>query len=129
MKLISNIEHRLPLPQDAFRFTVVHHRRREQAQTGMTMLLVVPTKKSLTESTAVLQTSETVRELRPILQRAELTLRVRVVVRDMWPAVGLGHAQIGQQEGYRFAGHGGTAISVQRELAWLNPLILATFLD
>ncbi len=74
MELIRDVEHRLTLLQDAFCLPVVHHRWREQAQAGMAMLFVVPTKKSLTESTAVLQASETVRELRPILQRAELAL-------------------------------------------------------
>src|SRR6516162_4228186 len=116
MKLISNIEHRLPLPQDAFRLTVVHHRRREQAQAGMSMLLVIPTEKSLTESTTVLHTSETVRELRSILQRAELTFRVRVVVRDVRTAVCFSHPQIGQRKGHRFAAHGRSAIGVQRAL-------------
>ena len=52
MKLISNIEHGLTLLQDAFCLTVVHRRRREQAQAGMPMLFVVPAKESLTESTA-----------------------------------------------------------------------------
>jgi len=93
------------------------------------MLLVIPTKKSLAECTAVLQASETVRELRPILQRAELALGVRVVVRDVRPTMRLGHPQIGQQKSHRFAGHGGATIGVQRELAWTNSLLLATLLD
>src|SRR5215472_8766803 len=129
MKLISNIEHCLPLLQDAFCLSVVHRRRREQAQAGMPVLLVIPTKKSLTESTTVFEASETVRELRPILQRAELAFRIRVVVRNMRTAVCFGHPQIGQQEGHRFGGHGGAAIGMQCELARTNPLLLATLLD
>ena len=38
------------------------------------MLFVVPAEKSLRKGTAVLNAPETVRELRPILQGAELTL-------------------------------------------------------
>ncbi len=72
MKLVGNIEHFLALPQNVFRLAIVHHRRRKQAQAGVAMFLVVPTKKSLTESTAVLNAPKTVRELRPILQGAEL---------------------------------------------------------
>ena len=41
----------------------------------------------------------------------------------------LGHAQIGQQEGHLFGGHGGPTIGVQRELARLNALFLETVLD
>src|SRR4029077_10142525 len=80
MKLVGNIEHFLALPQNVFRLAIVHHRRRKQAQAGVAMFLVVPTKKSLTESSAILNAPETVRELRPILQGAELAFRVRVVV-------------------------------------------------
>ena len=74
--LVSNIEHILALPQNVFRLAIVHHRRREQAQAGMAMFSVIPAKKSLTESTAILNAPETVRELRPILQGAELAFRV-----------------------------------------------------
>src|SRR5215472_18947882 len=104
------------------RCIVEHHRWRDQSQARMMMLLVILTKKSLAESTTVFQTSEAVRELRPILRRAELPLRVRVVVRDMWPAVGLGNAPIGQQEGYWFGGQGGAAIGMQRELTGRIPV-------
>ena len=60
------------------------------------MFLVVPAKKSLTESTTVLNAPEAVRELRPILQGAELAFRIRIVVRDVRPAMRLGDPQIGQ---------------------------------
>jgi hypothetical protein len=71
---------------NVLRLAIVHYRRREQAQAGMAMFSVIPTKKSLTESSAILNAPETVRELRPILQSAELAFRVRVVVRDVRPA-------------------------------------------
>ena len=67
-----------------------------------------------------LKASETVREVRPILQGAELAFRVRVVVRDLRRAMCFGHAQISQQEGYRFGRHEGAAIGVQGEFASLR---------
>jgi hypothetical protein len=64
--LVSNIEHILALPQDVFRLAIVNRRRRQQADAGMTVLIVVPPKKTLTESTTVLDAPKAVRELRPI---------------------------------------------------------------
>jgi len=58
------------------------------------MLLLVPPKKPLRKDTTALYAPETVRELRPILQGAELTLRIRIVVRDVRTAVRLGDAQL-----------------------------------
>ena len=59
--LKSNIEHILALPQDVFRLTIVNRRRRQQADAGMTVLVVVPRKKTLTESTTVLDAPQAVR--------------------------------------------------------------------
>src|SRR5207248_4670182 len=67
VKLVSNIEHILALPQDVFRLAIVNRGWRQQAYARMTVLVVVPPKKTLTESTTVLDTPKAVRELRPIL--------------------------------------------------------------
>ena len=67
MTLVGNSEHFLALPQDVFGLTIVNHRWRQQAHAGVTVLFVVPTEKSLTESTTVLDAPKAVRELRPIL--------------------------------------------------------------
>ena len=99
MKLIGDIKHSLPLPHDAFCLAVVHHRRRKQAQAGVAMLLVVPTKKSLTKRAAVLDAPKAIRELRPILQSAELTFGERIVVANVRPTMGFPDAQIGQDGG------------------------------
>jgi hypothetical protein len=87
MTLIGNIEHFLTLPQDVFSLAIVNHRWRQQAQAGVAVLFVVPLKKSLTESTTVLDAPKAVRELRPILQGAKLTLGIRIVVRDVRPTM------------------------------------------
>jgi hypothetical protein len=44
--LVSNIEHILALPQEIFRLTIVNRRWRQQAYAGVTVLLVVPAKKT-----------------------------------------------------------------------------------
>src|SRR5205807_1790722 len=67
VKLVSNIEHILALPQDVFRLAIVNRGWRQQAYAGMTVLVVVPPKKTLRESTTVLDAPKAVRELRPIL--------------------------------------------------------------
>jgi len=81
--LVSNIEHILALPQDVFRLAIVNRRWRQQTDAGMTVLFVVPPKKTLTESTTVLDAPKAVRELRPILHGSELALGKGIVVRDM----------------------------------------------
>jgi len=85
--LVSKIEHILALPQDVFRLTIVNRRWRQQAYPGVTVLLVVPAKKTLTESTTVLNAPEAVRELRPILQGSELALGKGIVIRDVRPTM------------------------------------------
>jgi hypothetical protein len=67
VKSISNIEHFLALPQDIFRLAIVNRGWRQQAYPRVTMLSVVPPKKTLRESTTVLDAPKAVRELRPIL--------------------------------------------------------------
>jgi hypothetical protein len=57
---------------------------------------VVPAKESLTEGTTVLNATEAIRELRTVLQRAELAFRVEVVIRNVWAAVSLGYPQVRQ---------------------------------
>src|SRR5438445_8440354 len=94
--LVSNIEHILALLQEAFRLTIVNRRWRQQAYAGVTVLLVIPSEKTLTESTTVLDAPKAVRELRPIFHGSELTLGVRIVVRDVRPTMRFGDPQIGE---------------------------------
>ena len=63
------------------------------------MLVVVPVEELAAERARVLDALEAFRELRPVLERLELRFGVGVVVGDVRPAVGLGDAQIGEQEG------------------------------
>ena len=94
--LVSNIEHILALPQDVFRLTIVNRGWRQQGYAGMTVLVVVPPKKTLTESTTVLDAPKAVRELRPILHGSELALGKGIVVRDVRPTMRFRDTQIGE---------------------------------
>ena len=73
-------------------------RRREHREAAVVVLEVVPVEEVLAEASSVLRGAEAVREVRPVLQRLELALRVRVVVRDVGSRVGLRDAQIGEQQ-------------------------------
>ena len=92
MTLVGNIENFLALPQEVLSLTIVNHRWRQQAYARVTVLFVVPLKKSLAESTTVLDAPKAVRELRPLLEGAELTLGIRIVVRNVRPTMRLGDA-------------------------------------
>ena len=74
------------------------------------MLFVVPPKKTLTESTAVLDAPKAVRELRPIFQGSELALGKGIVVRDVRPTMRFRDTQIGKQKSYRLGPHRGATI-------------------
>src|ERR1019366_5548980 len=56
-------------------------------------------------------------------------LRVRIVIRDIRTAMGLGDSQVRQEEGYRLGAHRGAAIGMQRELTRQDALLVATFLE
>jgi hypothetical protein len=77
----------LALPQCVFHLAIVNRRWRQQAYAGVTVLVVVPPKKSLTESTTVLDAPKAVRELRPIFHGSELALGKGIVVRHVRPTM------------------------------------------
>jgi hypothetical protein len=79
----------------------VHVGRGEQAQTTVVMLEVVPAEKRSAERPGVLDAAEPFWELRPVLERFELGLRERIVVRDVRPRVALRHAKVGEQQRHR----------------------------
>ncbi len=59
---------------------------------------------------------EAVGEAGPILERLELSLRVGVVVGDVGPRVGLGDAEVSEQERDRLRGHRTAPVRVDDEL-------------
>ena len=104
---------------------VVNDSRRHQADPRMTVLGVVVVEEAAAEASGVLDGAETIGELRAVLHRLELRLGVRIVVGHVRPRVALEHAQVSQQQGHRLAAHRRTAVRVDRELVWRDPLLAA----
>ena len=90
---------------------------------------VVPGEEGPAERAGVLERAEAVGELGPVLEGLELGLGEGVVVGDVRPAVGLGDAEVGEQQGHRLGGHRRAAVGVDRELAGLDALLGAGLVD
>ncbi len=84
------------------------------------MVVVVPREEDVTEGPGVFDGPEAVGEFRTVLQRPKLAFRVRVVVRHVRATVGLGDAEVRQQEGHGFRSHDAPPVGVERELAGRN---------
>ena len=63
-----------PLELGLVSTTKVHIGRRVKADTGVAVLVVVPAKETLAESTAILHRAEPSRELGPVFERLEVRL-------------------------------------------------------
>src|SRR5579864_8839360 len=85
--LVGGLEGGLALGLHLGRLAGMHHTRREQAEAGVMMLIVVPGKKRVGPSTRVGQAAEEGRKRWMVLKGFELGLRKRVVIRDMRPGV------------------------------------------
>ena len=72
---------------DLGRFPVVQRRRRQQADAGVIMLVVVPLEEPTTEAKRVFVPTETIGELGPVLHCLELTFGKRIVIGNVWPAM------------------------------------------
>ena len=94
------------MSQNVGGLAVVDHGGRHQAQTRVVVLVVVPGKERLAEATGIFDGAETIREVGAVFQGAEVTFRIRIVIANMRPAVGLEHTQVRQQQGHGFRFHG-----------------------
>ena len=126
---VSRVEYQLTLVADEFGLAVMHHGWRQQADAGVTVIVVVPGKECRAEGAAVGQGTEAIGKLRAILHGAEVAFRIRIVVGGVWPRVGLGDAQVGQQESHGFGAHRRAAVGVDGELTGRNILLGAGFFD
>src|SRR5204863_8707233 len=90
-----------PLVEDAVSATVVNVVRRQHGDPGVPVLPVVPLEEALAEVARVLEATESIRKLRSILERLELRLRIRIVVRDVRPAMRLRDAEVREEEADR----------------------------
>ena len=80
---------------------MMYDRRRQQTDSCVLVVVVVPGEECSAEKSGVFDTAETVREIRPVFQRLELGLRKGVVVTRIRPGVGFGDAKIGHEKRHR----------------------------
>src|SRR5206468_12693542 len=81
------------------------------------------------EAAHVLERAEALRKVGPVLHGFELRLRERVVVGDVGTRVGLGDAEIGEQQRYWLRGPRCPAVGGHGELAALDRLAMAALRD
>ena len=86
------VEHGLASGKHCFSLAMMHRRGRQQAEAPVMVLVVLPLKELRAEVLGVFETVEAIGELRPVLERLKLTLRVRIVVRDIRAAMRLDDA-------------------------------------
>jgi len=96
---------------------VVHGVRGHQANAAVTMHGVVPAEEHLAVRASIFDRAEACREVRPILQGFELRFGVRIVIRDMGPAVRFADIQVHEQRGDRLRAHAAAALGVQGQRA------------
>ena len=94
---------------------VVHSVRGHHGDPAVAMHGVVPAEERPAVDPRMLDRREARREVRSILERLELRLRVRIVIGDVWPAVRLDHIEVHEERGHRLGPHARTAIRVQRQ--------------
>jgi hypothetical protein len=70
---------------------------------------------SAAPNSSVLDRAEALREVGSVFQSFELRLGVRIVIRDVRAAVGLGDIEIDEQRGDALGSHAGAAIGMERE--------------
>src|SRR4051812_1234843 len=83
---------------------------RHQAETGMMVVLIVPGEEAATEVLGVLDAAEAPGELGLVFQGLEVSLRERVVVGGVGPAVRPGDAEVGQHQGGGLGLHGAAGV-------------------
>jgi len=93
--LESLTENNLALGDDFIGAAIMEHFGCEQADAGVMVLDVVPGEEDLAEGAGVLDGSETIGKLGPVLQGFELAFREGIVIGDVRAAVGFGDTQVG----------------------------------
>ena len=119
---VSRVQHVLPFCYGLRRLAVMHGFGREHGDTAMTMLFVVPIEEGAAEGARIFQAAEPLWKVRPVLKCFELCLRVRVVIGDVRPRVGLLYPQVAEQLCDKFARHRAASIGVEGELPALDTL-------
>lgn len=99
------------------------------ADARMPVFSVIPSKEGSAMSPAVLLRPKTPGEAGSVLERFEMSLRIRIVVGDMGPTKRFGNSKVRQLQGHGLAGHGRTSVGVYGKLILRDPLPSTGFLD
>ena len=76
---------------------IVDGGRRHQADSAVAVLMIVPVEEPAAVSASVLDRAEAIGEVGPVFQGFELRLGVRIVIRDVRAAVGLGDIEVDEE--------------------------------
>lgn len=95
--------------------------RRMQPEAGVPIDGVVPWEEDAAVCAGILNRAEAVGIVWPVLERLEVRLGIRIVVRNVRPRMRLRDAQIRQQQRDRLGGHGRAAVRVDREVPARGP--------
>jgi hypothetical protein len=98
---IGRIKHLLSQADYFPSHAIVQHLRGQQGDHAVMVILVVPREKVLAVCARILDGTEAVGELGHVFEGFELAFRVRIVVRYMWPAMSICHAQAGHPDTMR----------------------------
>ncbi len=115
VEVVRGTEHLVTIFQNRLPTTVMQAGWRQQPDSCVVMLYVVPFEESPAERQCRFKALEPIREFRSVFQRLELAFRERIVVRYMGPAVRFGHAEGCQQLRYLLGFHRWPPVAVQRQ--------------
>ena len=104
---------------------MMHVGRREHPDASVVMLLVVPSEEVARIAPRILDLPEALGKTRSIFERLEVGLAEGIVVGDVRSGVGLGDAEVREQQGDRLGRHRRAAVGVDGQLPTLDSLARA----
>ncbi len=111
---VRGTQHPLALLQNQLRLAVMHDPRREQRQTRVMMLLIVPGEERVRPRSGLGETAEPLRIVRAILQGFELSFRLRIVIGHVWARMRFDDIQVDEQLGHALGDHRTAIVRMQR---------------
>ena len=98
--------------------------RSHQANSAVAVFVIVPVEELLAVCASVLDRAEAIGKVGSVLQGFELRLGVRIVVRDVRAAVGLGDIEVDEERSDGLRSHAGAPIGMERECPGSNVFFL-----
>lgn len=121
---IGRRQHAHTIGMDRSPMTVVDRGRRHQPDPGVPMLSVIPGEEGSAERSALPDRVKAVRKARPVLERFEMRLGIRIVAGRIRPGMRLRNAEIREEKRDRLGDHGAPPIGMHGQLALPNLLLL-----